>query len=290
LNGAAPRKFYLYPFIGTNGPWHYSDSVISAATTGPDFDSLCPGTYTVIAVDGNGCTATTIFNLAYPASPQINIVTNNPVPCFGGTGSVLINLSTPTPPYTSANYTYSPSPIPGVTITTSGAGGVNATYAGLPAGTYTLIATNNNQCADTEVVVMTQPPSPLSIASVVVDSVLCNGTSSGKITVQATGGTVSTNSYQYSIKSGAGGFSAYTPPTLAPHQFVNLAVGVHTVRVRDHNFCTVDTIITIYQPTKLNLLLDNVVPTCFGTAAGQICVVDTGGTPDYRYKLGVSGV
>lgn len=297
LGGSGGKKFYKYPYIGP-GPWDYSDSVVVTAGPTSTFNNLCPGTYTIIAKDALGCTATTVIVLDHPPYPFLNVGPISAVPCFGGTGSIPVNVTVGTgsqyPPtaYTVANYTYMPSPVTGMAVSVPAAGGgMNATYTGVPAGTYDLIVTNNNGCADTVFgVVMTEPLAPLSIASVVVDSVLCFGSATGAITVQATGGTTGVNAYQYAIKSGAGPFSAYSAPTLAPYVFSSLAANTYTIRARDQNNCTIDRVETVDQPTKLNLLLDDVDATCFGTSDGEICVVDTGGTADYKYKLGVAGI
>jgi len=291
--GTGGKKFYKYPFVGP-GPLTYSDSVVSSIAPNNKFLGLCPGTYTILAVDALGCTATATVTLAWPASPNLNLVTVNPVPCFGGNGSIAVNVSPgvgnqfPPTAYTTANYSIFPTP-GGLGISTAAPGGSNATFNNIPADTYTIVVTNNNQCADTINVVMTQPSAPVTYSSVVVDSVLCFGTSTGVITAQATGGTPGANTYQYSIKIGAAPFTAFSAPTLAPHVYSGLAAGTYTIRVRDHNLCTRDSIVTIYQPTKLNLLLDDVDATCFGTLNGEICVVDTGGTPNYQYKLGIAG-
>ncbi|HNB81803.1 MAG TPA: SprB repeat-containing protein, partial [Chitinophagaceae bacterium] len=282
--GTGGKKFYLYPQV-TATTW--TDSVV---TTGASFDTLCQGTYTVMCKDALGCTASTTFTLSLPPIPVLNVTTINPVACFGGTGSIVCTVTNGTTPYNSSSYTYMPSPIAGVVISSSGPGGTIGTYSNLPAGTYDLIVTNANGCKDTAFgVVMPQPAAPVTYASVVVDSVLCFGTATGSITAQATGGTLGANTYQYAIKFGAGPFSAFSAATLAPYTFTNLVAGTYTIRVKDHNACSKDTVVVVSQPTKLNLLLDDIDHTCFGTSDGEICVVDTGGTAGYQYKLGVAG-
>jgi gliding motility-associated-like protein len=284
--GVGSKKYYLYPQISTS-PNIWTDSVVAS---GGAFDTLCQGTYTVLAKDANGCTSTATFTLALPPIPVINVTTINPISCYGGTGSIVTNITNGTPTYTSASYTYSPSPITGVSVVASGTGGTTGTFSGLPAGTYDLMITNANGCKDTVTgVVMPQPSAPVTYASVVVDSVLCFGTSTGQITAQATGGTLGANTYQYSIKIGAAPFTAYSAPTLSPYVFTGLAAGTYTIRVKDNNGCTKDSVVSVKQPTKINLLVDSKDNTCLGTSNGQICVVDTGGTPGYQYKLGVAG-
>ncbi len=286
--GTGGKKFYKFPFIGP-GQWDYSDSVSTPITTNK-FLNLCAGTYTILAKDALGCTATTTVSITLPPIPVMTIGAITPVACFGGTGTIPVTITNGTGTYTSASYSYQPSPVAGLTVSAGGPGGTIGTYGNVPAGSYNLIIMNANACSDTVFnVVMTEPSAPVTYSSVVVDSVLCFGTATGTITAQATGGTLGANSYQYAIKFGAAPFSAFSAATLAPHTFSNLVAGTYTIRVRDHNLCTKDSVVIVRQPTKLNLLLDEIDETCFGTSDGEICVIDTGGTPGYQYKLGVAG-
>ncbi|GBL36182.1 mucin-22 [Filimonas sp.] len=286
--GTGGKKFYKFPFVGP-GQWDYSDSVVTPITTNK-FLNLCAGTYTILAKDALGCTATTTVTLSLPPIPVMNIGTITPVACFGGTGTIPVTITNGTTPYTAASYSYQPGPISGMTVSSGGPGGTIGSYSNVPAGSYNLIIMNANGCSDTVFnVVMTQPAAPVTYSLVVVDSVLCFGTATGTITAQATGGTLGVNSYQYAIKFGAAPFSAFSAATLAPYAFTNLVAGTYTIRVRDHNLCTKDSVVIVRQPTKLNLLLDDIDATCFGTSNGEICVIDTGGTPGYQYKLGIAG-
>ena len=287
--GTGGKKFYKYPFDIATGT--YADSVVTTVAPANKFYNLCAGTYTILAKDALGCTSTALVTLSLPPIPVLNVGIISPVACFGGTGTIAVNITNGTPPYTVANYTYQPFPVTGMTVSVSGVGGINGLYSGVPGGTYDLIITNTNACSDTVFgVIMTEPSAPVTYSSVVVDSVLCFGTSTGTITAQATGGTTGANAYQYAIKFGAAPFSPFLAPTMAPNVFSGLAAGTYTIRVRDQNLCTKDSVVTIYQPTKLNLLLDDIDATCFGTSDGEICVIDTGGTPGYQYKLGALGI
>ena len=274
--GTGQKKFYKLPFNIATG--QYADSVVSSVAPNNKFFNLCAGTYTILVKDALGCTATATVTLALPLKPQINIGTITPVACFGGTGTIPVTITSGTPTYTAASYMYQPGPVSGMTVSASGAGGTIGSYTGVPAGTYNLIIMNANGCSDTAFgVVMTQPSAPVTYSSVVVDSVLCFGTATGQITAQAAGGTIGANSYQYAIKFGAGAFSAFSAATLAPYTFTSLVAGTYTIRVRDHNLCTKDTVVSVKQPTKLNILIDDIDATCFGTTDGEICVIDTGG-------------
>ena len=286
--GTGGKKFYKLPYNAGLG--QYADSVVSSVAPNNKFLNLCAGTYTILAKDAQNCTVTATVTLSLPPKPHMNIGAITPVACFGGTGTIPVTITNGTPTYTAGSYMYQPSPVSGMTTSAGGPGGTIGSYTSVPAGTYNLIIMNANGCSDTAFgVVMTQPPAPVTYSSVVVDSVLCFGSATGQITAQATGGTLGANSYEYAIKFGAGAFSAFSAPTLAPYVFTSLVAGTYTIRVRDHNLCSKDTVVTVKQPTKLDLLVSSTTATCFGTTAGQICVVDTGGVPGYRYKLGIFG-
>lgn len=148
-------------------------------------------------------------------------------------------------------------------------GGTNATESGLAAGTYTVIVTDNNACADTVTVVITEPAA-LMASNSNVTHVLCNGDATGSFDVNASGGTAP---YSYDAGSGSQSSSSFT----------GLTAGVYNVTVTDANGCTAVTVVTINQPASALASSSSSVDASCGASDGSATVTATGGTAPYTY-------
>jgi hypothetical protein len=99
-----------------------------------------------------------------------------------------------------------------------------------------------------------------------VTNVLCNGGTTGKITITASGGTAS---YQYKLNSG----SYQTGNTFT------VAAGTYSVTVKDANGCekTLSNIV-VTQPAVLNATSSVTNVLCNGGTTGKITITASGGT------------
>lgn len=150
-------------------------------------------------------------------------------------------------------------------------------FTGLYSGTYLIHIMNALGCIkDTTVVV----PDSLKIkASAVINNILCNGDSTGSITISASG--AFGPPYTYSLNSGPYGSS---------NVFSNLKAGSYTIYLHDTELCYFDTLITLTQPTLLTYSHTITNVDCYGNASGSITESGSGGTSPYRYsKNGSSG-
>ncbi len=217
---------------------------------------LPAGTYVVLVSDTNGCQAlaTTSPGINQPPPIVIAMTTTN-VSCFGGVnGSATASASGGTPGFT---YLWQPGNIAGATI------------SGLPAGTYTVQATDANSCTQTQTVTITQPTLALSVTPS-SNPVSCFGGSNGSVSSTAAGGT---SPYNYTWLPG--GFSG--------QNISNLPAGNYTINVVDNNGCTASNTIVVNQPTPIALTTANANSTC-GNPNGQASVNASGGTPGYTYS------
>ncbi len=148
-------------------------------------------------------------------------------------------------------------------------GGSNATESGLSAGTYTVIVTDNNACADTVTVVITEP-SALTANNSNVSHVLCNGDATGSFDVNANGGTA-----PYSYDAGSG--------SQASSSFTGMNAGVYTVVVTDANGCTATTVVTITEPSSALTSSSSATDASCGASDGTATVTPNGGTSPYTY-------
>ncbi len=251
------------------GPFSYSITGPSGTfVSSPDFTSLDSGFYDVAVKDGTGC----IYDKGnYRIDPLYDIkifdVTKQDVDgCFGdkngsinvqaggGYGQLLYSIDT------------------GSTFDPSGY------FGSLGAGDYFVIVKDANNCQDTTNVITITQPAKVVINSITKQDVTgCYGDSTGKITIDAQGGT---GSLRYSIENGAN--FQYS------NVFDSLPANDYYIVVTDSNNCTAgpDTV-TITQPPLL--VIDSVKSTningCFGDSTGTIEIFASGGTPTLQYSI-----
>jgi len=238
---------------GGTAPYTYQWNDPGNQTT-PTATGLCAGTYGVTVTDANGCVSVSTVIIAEPAV-LLATTTANDVTCFNecdGTASVFVIGGTP--PYT---YQWD-DPNNQTTVTATG----------LCAGTYNITVTGNNGCVATAVQTIFQPPTGVSIDTVITDATcgLCNG----EIEVIPNGGVP-----PYTYLWGDGQTTA-TVTGLCP--------GVQTVDVTDAAGCTKNFDIAVSNdggPTGATVASTDA--SCFGVCDGEATVTPIGGTPPYTY-------
>ena len=234
---------------------------------GPPFTSdtitnLCPGVYSVISIDTNGCSTTQ--NITILGNPQLVAnVTGTSIQCNGAcTGT-----ATATPSGGAGGYTYlwtsGGSPITNPTDSTNG---------GLCPDTYNVTVTDSNGCT----AVGSYTVSNVAILQVTLDStnITCNGANNGTAMATPVGGTPP---YQFSWIGGN------LAPPVTTDSISNLIPGIHSVTVTDSNGCFFSGSVNIQEPSLIvaNELINDA--NC-GFNDGSIIVVPTGGTTGYTHS------
>ncbi|MCX6172633.1 MAG: Ig-like domain-containing protein [Flavobacterium sp.] len=236
---------------GGTSPYTYS---WSNGITTKDLSNLAAGTYTVVVTDANSCTATTTVTITQPANnlSASNSATN--VSCNGGTtGEINVTSTGGTTPYT---YLWS-------------TGATTEDLSAIAAGTYSVVVTDANGCTANSSATLTQQAA-ISVSGSVTN-VLCNGSSSGAITLTASGGT---GTYTYNWGGG-----------ITSQNRTNLAAGTYTVTVMDASSCSsADTSFIITQsPTiVINSVKKNI--SCKSASNGSISLSVSGGNYPYSYS------
>lgn len=241
-----------------------------------DPQNLEDGEYCVNVTDASGCVASgcvTIFELNVLEITDVNILLNGcfPVSCFGACdGAVNTTVSGGTQPYSFAWLDAANN----VVLTTQ-----NAT--GLCAGLYTFQVTDANGCVLTNQVVITEPEE-LFVNLIGTVDVLCDGTSTGSITVDASGG-CAPYFYQWA------GFPENQTPVLSA-----IPSGNYAVSVTDINGClsgnTLDIIVNDpINPLEVTLDQVSLYPggfgvSCPGAEDGFINVTASLGTAPYTFE------
>jgi gliding motility-associated-like protein len=244
---------------GGIGPFTYDWTPGNPAGDGtPNVTGLCAGTYFCQVTDNVGCITFTSFTITEPQQITSNTSIVN-VSCNAGSdGSITVNPTGGTGPYT---YSW----LPGNQIT--------QTVSGLTAGSYTVTITDANLCTATFTYTVTEP---LALtASVTSTDVLCNGSCSGTGLVTVSGGTFP---YFYNWSSGQG-----------TAQAVNLCPGAYTIDITDGNGCIIQQSVTITEPPLLITSISSTNASCNGICDGTATVTASGGIPGYAYTWSPGG-
>ena len=252
-NGGSNGSATVTPTGGT-APYTYlwtHDGGTNATALG-----LNAGTYFVNITDANNCTISEQVIITEPAALAVTTSSVN-VSCNGGSnGAATVTLTGGTPPY---SYSWNN----GITATTH-------TVDNLPAGTYTVTATDANNCSVSASFIITQPAALTATLS--KTDVSCNGGSNGSATVNVSGGT---GTYTYLWN---------TIPAQTTATATGLTAGTYTVTVEDTNNCSISHIITIAQPDAMVVTTSATAATCNGASDGSATVTITNGSGNYTYS------
>ncbi len=215
--------------------------------------SLATGSYNVVVTDFNGCETTSGVTINEPTVLSVLDTTNLDLICNGdGSGAIDIMVSGGTGGY-SFNWN----------------NGVYSTedLVGIPAGLYTVVVSDGNNCTVTMNVTINQPD--ILVVSMAGVNLTCNSNQSGSVSASVTGGTTP---YSYSWDNG-GTDSAIT----------GAAAGNYNVTVTDANNCVTNGTFTINEPGVLTATTSGVNLTCSGNGSGTVSANVTGGTLPYNY-------
>ena len=217
-----------------------------------NFTGLTAGNYTVTAKDGNGCTSSKSVTVGSTSALTASASGTNPICNTGSTGSISLTVSGGTPAYT---YLWT-------------GGATTQNLSGLAAGTYNVTVTDSKGCTATSSAVLTAPTAIGITPS--VTSVVCNGNSTGAISIAVTNGN---SPYSYSWSDG---------PT--SQNRTGLAAGSYTVTVTDSKKCTQTSTNSVTQATAISASASAGTISCNGGTT-TLTVDASGGTGSLQYSL-----
>ena len=239
--------------IATGGASPYGFLASNGSTLSVQ-SGLMPGSYNYTVTDANSCVKTQTLSITEPTA----IVTSSAVTnafCNGGTGSATVTATGGT-----GSYSYLASN-----------GSTLSTQSSLLAGSYTYTITDANACTKTQALTITQPGAIVTTSA--VTNVLCNG-GTGSASVTATGGT---GAYSYLASNGA---------TVSVQS--GLMAGTYNYTVTDANACEQTQVLSITEPTAINLSSSASNATICAGASSTLTANATGGTGALTYTW-VSG-
>lgn len=255
----------IYP-IGGTAPYFYFINGATDFQTIPQIAVTAAGTFDILVVDSNNCSATTSISVDAIAEPEFSITTTD-ILCggIGNTGTLTINVTNPN----GNSIAYS---IDGGTSFTN-----SSVFTGLTAGNYDVVLEYTSGTA-----VCTTSPQTVTITEEIAISGTAElsapftCTSTGTITV--TGVVGGNPPYEYSID----GVNFQTSTV-----FNNLTQGSYTVTIRDANICTAVTnsitINALNPPTDLEFTSTAVV--CPALTSNVTISNVVGGTGILEYQI-----
>lgn len=264
-NGACDGAAISQPTGGNGAPWTYLWTPGNFTTD--SISGLCPGAYTVTAIDTNGCTGDTTINITEPPAMIIALLNTTNLICNGVcTGELEVTTSNGTPPYSYQWYDASNNSM------INGPCGTDSLACNLCAGDYYVIVTDANGCQQqSPTYTITEPPAITATAS--ATDVSCNGACDGSISVVAAGGAGGFTLEGFLVGGGSVGFG--TPIN-------GLCPGDYYYVVTDATGCTQNSdTVTITEPPAINITITGVNVSCFDSCDGSAMITITGGTPPY---------
>lgn len=239
----------------TGNPLDYNYNWSEGQTT-QVADSLASGIFTVTVTSFNGCIEVDSVTVAN-AFPVINSINITNITCTGmQNGTATVNVIG-NPNYYSFYWSD---------------GQQTETANQLEAGTYSVTVTDSTGCMETDSILITEPL-PISI-NYGLNNVLCNGDSSGQITLNVNGGSAP---YMYSINQGL----FQSNPA-----FTGLGTGTYDIVVKDLFNCSDSVIVLVTEPSPLNITVGTQQnATCYGQANGSISVSGSGGIAPYQFSF-----
>lgn len=233
------------------------------------FPNLAAGNYDIAVSDANSCPLMgNTVTINEPEPVVINSVTPTDVTgCAGdNNGALLVDATGGTAPYE-----YS--------IDDGASWQTDPNIIDLTAGTYTVMVQDQHACTITGDPVEIGEPVAVTVSSTVVDA-SCNSSTTGEITIHATGGT---GSYEYSIDGGTS--------FVSDSVFIDLSQGSYTLTARDANSCvSADELVNVEEPDAILITSEDATHTCLGEATGSVIVTAQGGigTLIYTLKIGAN--
>ncbi|MES2132497.1 MAG: gliding motility-associated C-terminal domain-containing protein [Bacteroidota bacterium] len=209
---------------------------------------LCAGTHTVVVADANGCSNVDQVTFINPPVLTLN-VTKTDVTCNGacdGTGSASASGGTG-----AISYLWQPGNF------------TSANIGSLCPGSYTVIASDANNCSQTQIITITQSNSLTATFSFTNPS-SCPS-SDGAISFVASGG--------------VGPYTFTWTPGTPVNPLINLPDGTYVLTLRDVNGCLRSFTTTLSDPAGPTVTVNSNSIACFGLCTGSASLSITGTGP-----------
>jgi large repetitive protein len=232
-----------FSFLWTNGQ-------TNAIATG-----LAAGQHCVTATDASGCNISTCVTLVEPSAVSVTASAIDAT-CFGldnGTASAVAAGGTGAYSFIWSN------------------SGTTSNITALFAGTYTITASDANNCSAVATTTVAEPAA--SVATTVSSTpALCSGNPSGTATVTPSGGV---SPYTFVWANNAAGQTTATA--------TGLTAGSYDVTVTDFNGCPTTASVTVADASGITLAMTSSPTSCFGVSDGTATANASGGAGGFSF-------
>mgnify|MGYP006098333785 CR=1 FL=1 len=210
------------PINGMNWLWNFPDAT-SSSLTNPSFTFTTLGDHLIqLILIGNNCNDTIDHLITVWENPDISIASSIDIACYGdSTGSINTSTNSGSNPY---NWSWS-------------TGQITPNIMGLDTGNYIVTVTDNNQCTNTDSIIINQQP--LFEATFSATITTCYQGDDGTATAIPSGGTPA---YTY-LWNDASGQTNQTATGLSP--------GTYTCIITDQYLCDTVIDVNIQDPPQI---------------------------------------
>ncbi len=244
-------------FNAEGGTGNYLFSMEGVTNSTGLFENLAAGNFEMTLTDDNGCSFSQAVIISEPTPLILDFAITQTSICNGDFLELALTATGGV-----GNYQFS------MNNETNGSGN----FSNLLAGTYNAIVTDANGCTNGLSITVVEPPA-ISITTNQIQSVDCNGSNSGSVSLTASGGT---GALQFSLNNDIN-FSG---------EFENLAAGLYQILVTDENNCSAIIEFEITEPQSLEITLAEVQPVnCNGESTGWVQVNTMGGSGNIQFSL-----
>ncbi|MEZ4938154.1 MAG: gliding motility-associated C-terminal domain-containing protein [Crocinitomicaceae bacterium] len=227
---------------GGSIPYNYNWSPGSPTGDGTDsITNLCPGNYSLLLTDNNGCTKSASATINAVAQYNLSVSSTN-LTCNGsddGTIDVIVNSGGDGGPY---SILWAPVP-PG------GQQG-NFSLTGLAAGIWQATISDGLAC-DTVIQITLAQPNPLTVTANVNSNATCNGDCNGTASSVVAGG------------QGSLSYSWNDPSSQSTPNATGLCAGQYILTVTDTAMCVGRDTIVITEPNSITFDTTSTLPSCW---------------------------
>jgi gliding motility-associated-like protein len=279
-NGASTGSITATPTSGAS-PWDFVWTNASGTIVGSTMNvasntvsNLPAGVYNVTVTDNAGCVSTAQTTITQPL-PVSAIATSTPI-CNGATnGAINLSVTGGTPAY-NISWTGPNSGNPAGNEIISAGG--NYTIPSLAAGSYSITATDANNCTSSASNSVIE--APIITATESSTAAQC-GSTNGTITIIASGGT---EPYSVSWSGPSTGNPAGNEIATSGSSYTinGLADGTYTITITDAMGCVHPINSTVAQTSAVAFTVSPSQATCNGATTGSIVVTPSGGSPNYE--------
>ncbi|MGY0392656.1 T9SS type B sorting domain-containing protein [Bizionia sp. KMM 8389] len=241
---------YTYELVDTD-----TNTTVQGPQTAGTFSGVAAGNYEVLVYSGVDCTGTSQAISIIDPNPLVVNTTKNDISCFGLTdGSITVNASGGTG---IIQYAISPN--------------LNQfhdsnVFNNLSAGTYDVIAQDQNGCFQTFEIEIIEP-NPLQATLGPISNELCLNDANGSITFDITGGS---GTYLVSLDN-----TNFIPVTGNQYTFTNLSGNTfYQIYIVDSNNCYVNPPLEYYMPQAVTVIPTvDIQTTCNSNTPGNIVTI-----------------